>query len=86
MNNTKKEDFLKEISLEEFRNSGLLWLVNSILHVFGMAIVIDIENNRMYPARCKFRGFSEESNTKGYTNLAKYMKENSEDLLKDCEE
>lgn len=81
-----EEEFLKEISLEEFRNSGLLWFVNSILHLFGMAIVIDIEKNKMYPARCKFRGFSEKSNTIGYTNLTKYMKENSEDLLKDCEE
>lgn len=83
---SEKEDFLKEMSLDEFRNSGLLWFINSILHVFGTAIVVDIESNRMYPARCRFRGFSEKSNNKGYSNLTRYMKENSENLLKDCEE
>ena len=76
-------NYIEEISLDEFRNNGFLWFINSILHVFGMAIVIDTENNRMYPARCKFRGFSEDCNTKGYENITKYMKENAKGLLED---
>lgn len=79
-------NYLEEISLDEFRNNGFLWFINSILHVFGIALVVDTENNRMYPARCKFRGFTEELNTKGYENLTKYMKENAEELLEDFDE
>jgi len=26
---------------KEFRNSGLLWFINTILHTFGWAIVFD---------------------------------------------
>lgn len=65
----------------EFQNNGLLWFINMILHVFGWAIMYEIENNEVvsaYPARVKFRGFSEESNTRGYKNLNKYMKDNAE--------
>lgn len=31
-------------SWNEFRNSGLLWFTNTILHMFGWAIVL-VENN-----------------------------------------
>ncbi|MGG2081666.1 hypothetical protein [Lysinibacillus pakistanensis] len=59
--------------------------MNSILHVFGWAIVIEIDENtkdfvKVYPARVKFRGFSEESTTQGHKRLAKYIKENAEIL------
>lgn len=79
-------NYIEEISIDEFRNNGFLWFINSILHVFGIALVVDTENNRMYPARCKFRGFSENLNTKGYKNLTKYMKENAEELLEDFDD
>lgn len=71
---------------EEFRNSKLLWFMNTILHTFGWAIVIDVDNGKIvdvYPARVKFRGFSEEINTDGYIGLSKYMKDNCEELLKE---
>lgn len=71
---------------EEFRNSKLLWFINTILHTFGWAIVIDVDNGKIvdvYPARVKFRGFSEEINTDGYIGLSKYMKDNCEELLKE---
>lgn len=46
---------------KEFRDTGLLWFINSILHLFGWAIVIAInedgEITDAYPARVKFRGF-----------------------------
>ena len=51
---------IKEISIDEFRNSGALWWINQQLHLFGMAIAVETnENNeftRMYPVRCDFRG------------------------------
>ncbi len=46
---------------KEFRESGFLWWINMILHTFGWAIVVDIDDNgeitAAYPARVKFRGF-----------------------------
>ena len=74
---------------EEFRDSKLLWFVNTILHAFGWAIVIDyLQGNivDVYPARVKFRGFTEEINTQGYIGLSEYMKENCEELLKEAKE
>lgn len=79
-------------SWEEFRKSGLLWWINMLLHTFGWAIVVEIaEDNtdkitNVYPARVKYRGFSEPNNTKGYIQVSKYMKSNCEELLKEAAE
>lgn len=77
---------------EEFRATGLLWFINTILHMFGWAIVINkietegiTETIDVYPARVEFRGFSESSNTKGYINVTKYLKENIDTLLEETE-
>lgn len=76
-------------SWEEFKQVGLLWFVNMILHTFGWAIVIEIEDGKIldvYPTRCSFRGFSEKANTDGYIAISQYMKENAENLLKEAKE
>jgi hypothetical protein len=69
---------------EDFKKAGMLWFVNSILHVFGWSIVVELKANGeiagVYPARVKFRGFSEDSNTQGYKNITNYLKENVNDL------
>lgn len=74
---------------KEFRESGFLWWINMILHTFGWAIVIDIDDNGeitdAYPARVKFRGFDEKNNTEGYIKVNQYMKENISDLLEEAE-
>lgn len=73
-------------SWKEFRNSGMLWFVNMILHTFGWSIVCNIENDEIvevYPARVKFRGFSQQLNTEGYIKMSQYMKENAETLLEE---
>lgn len=81
---------IKEISIDEFRNSGALWWINQQLHLFGMAIVAETNDNnefiRIYPVRCDFRGFSEEANTKNYKKLTNYLNNNIEELLKDCDD
>lgn len=73
----------------EFRESGFLWWINMILHIFGWAIVVDIDDNGeitdAYPARVKFRGFGEKNNTEGYIKVSQYMKENVSDLLEEAE-
>jgi len=78
---------------KEFRDSGLLWWINMILHTFGWAIVYNFENynketddgiiKEVYPARVKFRGFTEKNNTEGYQKVSSYLKENVEQLEKE---
>ncbi len=56
-----------------------------ILHTFGWAIVIEIEDETgeittAYSARVKFRGFDENSNTNGYIKVSEYLKENASSL------
>ena len=81
----------------EFRKSGLLWFINSILHLFGWAIVFefcdgagtfndDMELRDVYPARVKYRGFSEIDNSEGYEKVTKYLSENIGDLLKEAKD
>lgn len=74
---------------KEFRDSKMLWFANTILHTFGWAIIVDTIDDEIvdaYPARVKFRGFSEKINTEGYIGLSEYMKENCEELLKEAKE
>ena len=72
---------------KEFRDTGLLWFINTILHAFGWSIVIEYENGEItdcYPARVKFRGFSEDRNTEGYKQLSDYMYQNSGELISEA--
>ncbi len=74
-------------SWSEFKDSGLLFYINQILHAFGWAIVFELDDNEtvsdVYPARVKFRGFGENSIKNGYQKIGKYLKENSEDIYKE---
>lgn len=74
---------LKRKDWNEFRNTGLFLLLNQFLHIFGWAIVLNIENGvviECYPARVKFRGFDEKSSTEAYERISKYMSENGKQL------
>ncbi len=87
---------ITEKSWKEFREAGLLWWVNTILHTFGWAIVFEFktydketdtgEIERVYPARVKFRGFDDKSVTQGYIAISEYMKNNVDELLKESKE
>lgn len=72
---------------EEFRNNKLLWIINTILHIFGWAIICQMskdnpgEISEVYPARVTYRGFSEQSNTEGYLKLTEYLANNSKELF-----
>ena len=71
---------------KEFKQSGLLWWINSLLHMFGWAIVISIDDGEIieaYPARVKFRGFDEKSNTEGYQKVSKFLLDNIQELEKE---
>ena len=86
-----KTPTVKEKTWKEFRESGLLWWINMILHTFGWALVIgelDSDGNvkEVFPARVKYRGFEEEINTSGYQKVTSFLKENIEDLEKEANE
>ena len=88
MANEQKETVTKK-SWDEFRNTGLLWFANSILHMFGWAIVVEMEDEKVtnaYPARVTFRGFSEESISKGYQKVSRWMAKNAAELLDEAEQ
>ena len=59
-----------------------------ILHTFGWAIVINVDDNdkitNAFPARVKFRGFVEEENTKGYIKVSQYVEKNASELLEEA--
>ena len=72
----------------ELRDNGLLWFINTILHMFGWAIVVEVDNGEVinaYPARVAFRGFSKESTIHGYRRVSKWMAENAAELLDEAE-
>lgn len=79
---------ITEKSWSEFQSCGLLWFVNSILHLFGWAICIerddDANSTRVYPARVKFRGFTDDINTKNYIKLSEYLKNTSNTLYNEA--
>lgn len=76
-------------SWEDFRNSGMLWWINMILHTFGWSIVVEIDNDKItnvFPARVRFRGFGEKCNSEGYIKVSQFMKDNSKELLVEAED
>ena len=80
---------LERITWKDFRDSGCLWFINTILHLFGLAlaVVLDDEGNvkEIYPARTEFRGFDTETNDKGYMKLTKYLSEHMDEIKKGAE-
>ncbi len=74
---------------EEFRETGLVKIINVIIRAFGWSIYYEYTNDKkfvqVYPIRCKHMRLGDASMTKAYLNLAKWMNENSEELVKDFE-
>jgi hypothetical protein len=74
----------KKITWDEFRETGLLLIINQFLHIFGLAIVVEIGDDggisTVYPARVSFRGFDEKSTEQAYQRVSKYIADNSDYL------
>ena len=80
---------IKRKTWEEFRETRFLQFVNTLLHVFGWAIIFTITDGivtEVYPARVKFRGFDEKNNTEMYIKLSEYMVINGKTLLNEASE
>ena len=71
-----------EKSWDEFRKTGLFLLTNQFLHIFGWALTCERNNGheRVYPARVRYRGFAEDSQTRAYEKVQKYMVENAKTI------
>lgn len=86
----EQKPMIEERTWEEFKNIKLLWFINTILHLFGWAIVFETDKetntSRCYPARVRFRGFDEATNTEGYIKLSEYLKENIDSLVEESKE
>jgi len=84
-------DMVDKRTWKEFREAGLLFLVNQFLHIFGWSIVVEysFETKRVrdvFPARVKYRGFSGDAIDRGYRRISTYMKNNAEQLEKEAYE
>jgi hypothetical protein len=78
-----KNDMVTRKTWNEFRDTGLLMFVNIFLHIFGWALVFTIVNEKVtgiFPARVKYRGFDEKTESENYAKLSRYMEENGEQL------
>ncbi len=73
----------------EFRNSGLFWFINRSLHLFGWAIVMEMngdEVEKVYPARVNFRGFSRSDEEEGFEKLTQHIAEIAPSLVADVKQ
>jgi hypothetical protein len=67
----------------EFRSTGLLLFINQILHVFGWAIVFEMDGETVksvFPARVKFRGFDGSDVSESYSKITEYLMNNIQEL------
>jgi hypothetical protein len=76
---------------EEFRAAGLLWWANRILHLFGWAIVVLVEDATgkvidAYPARVRFRDFDRASEEEGFAALTNHLAESAGQLKQEVAE
>ena len=75
---------------KEFRDNGLLFVTNQMLHTFGYALIYNFDDDgnvlEVYPARTKFRGFGDKQIEEGYKKISKYIKDNAEELEKEANE
>lgn len=73
---------------KEFRDTGLLWYINTIMQVFGWSLVLKLndagEIGICYPARTKFRGFTEDVVTKNTINLNEWMIKEGKILIEEA--
>ena len=74
----------------EFRATGLLWWVNRVLHLFGWAIVAEMDDGgnitSVWPARVTYRGFGPELETKGHRRLSTWIGQHASEIVAEAME
>lgn len=76
------KDTVTRKTWDDFRASGLLFYINTILHFMGWAIVVEVDTEtkivtNCYPARVKYRGWDEQSQTEEHIKVANYLADNA---------
>lgn len=88
MNTPKNEQMVQRKTWKEFRDAKLLWWINRLLHTFGWAIVVQLNEEGtiedVYPARVKFRGFDRRSEEEGFVGLTEYLCTNIDELMEEA--
>lgn len=74
----------------EFRESGLVLVINQLLHIFGWVICFEIDSKtnevtKCYPARTRYRGFSEEDVDESHKKVSQYLKDNIDDIYEEAQ-
>ena len=81
------KNLVEKHSWADFRSTGLLLIINQILHIFGWAIVFNFDEDQnlieVYPARVKYRGFDEKSVSENYLKITQYLHREADDLMHD---
>ena len=78
---------IEERSWEEFQETGMLWWVNRILHLFGWCIVVEMDEKgkvgKAYPARCNYRGFPRDAEESGFARLTEHLHTEMPKMIRD---
>ena len=73
---------------KEFCDAGMLWWVNRGLHLLGWVLVAMIEEDGtisgVYPARTRYRGFSEKDESEGFRKVTADIQAHMTELVEDC--
>jgi hypothetical protein len=74
----------------EFQESGMLWLINRTLHLFGWAIVLHVDDVTgevvgAGPRRTVWRGFPIDAEERGFRRVSAWMRENAVELERDLD-
>lgn len=84
-----KRPMYEEVPWKELADAGLFLFVNQLLHLFGYALVREEQDGvitRVYPARCRFRGFDDKTTGDAYTALTKHLAARMPELLEDVKD
>lgn len=87
----KSVKWLERRTWRQFQEAGMVWFINRLLHIFGWAIVLEVDENDnskihdVYPARSRFRGFAADCEEEGFKRVTAYLRENLNELAADCE-
>jgi hypothetical protein len=84
----KKHPYERE-DLRTFIDTGLLWFVNRLLHMFGYALCYDEDEagnlSELYVSRTIFRGFEPDAENEGYAQVAQFLRDKAAELYEQAD-
>lgn len=83
------EDPTTPMTWGEFREAGMLWWANRTLHLFGWAIVVQLNANGEVvgaePRRAPWRGFEPAAEARGFERLTRWLAAHVQELVGEVE-